>query len=228
MLPPSSATVTMAVTWASWIFFILANMSNTFHLDTTKLSSQALINRVRHRFKSTDRPEFTVTFKQQLFIRAVQKDDLQVFGDVVKVVYKACIICRGDRQGDVFVPVLFLFPELLKLGKKFAHSEAILARQTLSQAIADSFICRNRPERYKPATRQQPKTEYPAQVFQGIHGRTFTGTGHAGHQHEVFVHISSIRTTGSGPGTSCRSLAANGTLSGSKTATPMTDSATVW
>nr|AMK55148.1 hypothetical protein AALO17_20140 [Faecalibaculum rodentium] len=41
------------------------------------------------------------------------------------------------------------------------NSEAISARQTLSQAIADSFIGRNRPERYKPATRQQPKTEYP-------------------------------------------------------------------
>ncbi|WP_301095094.1 RNase adapter RapZ, partial [Faecalibaculum rodentium] len=53
---------------------ILANMNNTFHLDTTKLSSQALINRVRHRFKSTDRPEFTVTFQSFGFKHGMPMD----------------------------------------------------------------------------------------------------------------------------------------------------------
>lgn len=53
---------------------ILANMNNTLHVDTTKLSSQALINRIRHRFKSTDKPEFTVTFQSFGFKHGMPMD----------------------------------------------------------------------------------------------------------------------------------------------------------
>lgn len=55
------------------------NTQNTFHLDTTKLTSQALINRIRHRFKSADKPEFAVTFQSFGFKHGVPMDADTIF-----------------------------------------------------------------------------------------------------------------------------------------------------
>lgn len=50
------------------------NMKNTLHVDTSKLSAQALINRIRHRFQSAGKPEFTVTFQSFGFKHGMPMD----------------------------------------------------------------------------------------------------------------------------------------------------------
>lgn len=50
------------------------NMKNTLHVDTSKLSSQALINQIRHRFKDAGKPEFTVTFQSFGFKHGMPMD----------------------------------------------------------------------------------------------------------------------------------------------------------
>jgi UPF0042 nucleotide-binding protein len=53
---------------------LMVHRKNTFHLDSTKLSSQALINRVRHLFKSSGKPEFTITFQSFGFKHGMPMD----------------------------------------------------------------------------------------------------------------------------------------------------------
>ena len=50
------------------------NAQNTIHIDTTKLSTSALANRVLHRFKSAQKSVFTLTFQSFGFKHGVPMD----------------------------------------------------------------------------------------------------------------------------------------------------------
>ena len=50
------------------------NAQNTFHVDTTKLTPQALANRIRHRFRTNEKTEFTITFQSFGFKHGVPMD----------------------------------------------------------------------------------------------------------------------------------------------------------
>lgn len=50
------------------------NAQNTIHLDTTKLTPQALANRIRHRFRTDEKTEFTITFQSFGFKHGVPMD----------------------------------------------------------------------------------------------------------------------------------------------------------
>ena len=50
------------------------NAQNTIHLDTTKLTPQALANRIRHRFRTDEKTEFTITFQSFGFRHGVPMD----------------------------------------------------------------------------------------------------------------------------------------------------------
>lgn len=50
------------------------NAQNTFHVDTSKLTPQALANRIRHRFRTNEKTEFTITFQSFGFKHGVPMD----------------------------------------------------------------------------------------------------------------------------------------------------------
>ena len=87
---------------------IQENAQNTIHIDTTKLTTQSLANRIRHRFKQHEKTEFTVTFQSFGFKHGVPMDaDLVI--DVrflPNPFYEPCLRDKTGNQAEVYSYVM--------------------------------------------------------------------------------------------------------------------------